>query len=548
MPPSTKEEAPGSSKDHGTTRWIPQFLLSTTFYLFFFRVVVFSSIAMIIIAHSRWWPFRQLNAPRDGPSWIATLAASIVTVVHHCATALGPTILNIPAWIDCPLVIGEITFYLVFLFHFKKYRTPGRVEFEDNPWVLQNGTTVPRKIIRFIDFKYTDKLCTPIASILSTALFVVLLIKSLNAIEARAADLPRRQREVHRKLTVSSWKDSFYAIFGKKMWQQNIPGESRWLTTLRGILATCAVWGLIAFGVLYTIIDPLDEMGMPPSRQYMSAKVSARPRQYPNLHSGTWGIVLVWDRPGSGRPSLASVTTARYGWSVETPEDCRVEEFTGIDQPYSPKDIAVVRCTYAILIVSEIMVTVNYTDLWDPAQFARDTRSGFADAPSSRAVRAYPRPDATSVQHVLDETDPVFLYQGTHLLCTADIALRQRLKAPSPKSQSRIGAVRQVVTNPFMAGRGGDLNVSSVWFTWTAGPNYLVTQDYRTKSVLSGLSFIGGLGSLFSTILAALLGTSLLGALIKTRPYSPFGFLHSIGLWQQKMVDQCNTLYPRSEG
>jgi predicted ABC-type sugar transport system permease subunit len=69
-----------------------------------------------------------------------------------------------------------------------------------------------------------------------------------------------------------------------------------------------------------------------------------------------------------------------------------------------------------------------------------------------------------------------------------------------------------------MAGRGGDLNVSSVWFTWNGGPNYLVTQDYRTKSVLSGLSFIGGLGSLFSTILAALLGTSLLGALISESP------------------------------
>jgi hypothetical protein len=73
--------------------------------------------------------------------------------------ALGPSILTIPVWIDCPLVIGEIVcesslyrggipassdlttaVYLIFLFHFKKYRTPGQVEFEA-PSVLQNGTT-----------------------------------------------------------------------------------------------------------------------------------------------------------------------------------------------------------------------------------------------------------------------------------------------------------------------------------------------------------------------------------------------------------------------
>lgn len=107
-----------------------------------------------------------------------------------------------------------------------------------------------------------------------------------------------------------------------------------------------------------------------------------------------------------------------------------MREFTGIDEPYSPKDVAVVRCTHAGPFATEIIVTVNYTDLWDPAQFARDTRLGFADAPSTRAVRAYPQVDTTSIQQVLDETDPVFLYQGTHLLCTTDIALRQRLRAP----------------------------------------------------------------------------------------------------------------------
>jgi hypothetical protein len=58
------------------------------------------------------------------------------------------------------------------------------------------------------------------------------------------------------------------------------------------MLATCAVWALMVFGVFSIIMDPLDEMAMLPSRQYI-ADVSARPLRYPILEGGSWNVVLV---------------------------------------------------------------------------------------------------------------------------------------------------------------------------------------------------------------------------------------------------------------
>jgi hypothetical protein len=44
---------------------------------------------------------------------------------------------------------------------------------------------------------------------------------------------------------------------------------------------------------------------------------------------------------------------------------------------------------------------------------------------------------------------------------------------------------------------------------------WIVIQDYRNKSVLGGLSGVGGLGSFLSALLAIFLGTSLMRAVLR---------------------------------
>ena len=97
---------------------------------------------------------------------------------------------------------------------------------------------------------------------------------------------------------------------------------------------------------------------------------------------------------------------------------------------------------------------------------------------------------------------------------------------------------------------------------------WTILQDYRSKSVLSGLSALGGLGSFVSTMLALVLGTSLARVLFRTssvipaslwkcmtdsdrtrfvgsKPNSPFGLLHNLEAVRKPMVVGCKEQYPR---
>jgi hypothetical protein len=79
-----------------------------------------------------------------------------------------------------------------------------------------------------------------------------------------------------------------------------------------------------------------------------------------------------------------------------------------------------------------------------------------------------------------------------------------------------IATVAQTLPNHYLR-EELDLNVSSIALTLqNVNGEWDLIQDYRSKSVLSGLSATGGLGSLLSTILVMFLGMSLLGAVLRT--------------------------------
>ena len=80
-----------------------------------------------------------------------------------------------------------------------------------------------------------------------------------------------------------------------------------------------------------------------------------------------------------------------------------------------------------------------------------------------------------------------------------------------PQSQENylVASVVQTLPNPLI-GQTSDPNIGRLGFTLQDAINELtILQDFRSKSVLSGLSALGGLGSLLSTMLAMLLGTTL---------------------------------------
>ena len=73
----------------------------------------------------------------------------------------------------------------------------------------------------------------------------------------------------------------------------------------------------------------------------------------------------------------------------------------------------------------------------------------------------------------------------------------------------------QMMPNPF-AGAVADPNVATIGLTTqNMYSDWQVIQDYHGSSFLAGLSTAGGLGSLLSTLLAMLLGTSLVHMVIR---------------------------------
>ena len=79
-----------------------------------------------------------------------------------------------------------------------------------------------------------------------------------------------------------------------------------------------------------------------------------------------------------------------------------------------------------------------------------------------------------------------------------------------------IATVAQTLPNHYLRDEL-DLNISSIALTLqNVNGEWDLIQDYRSKSVLSGLSATGGFGSLLSTILVMFLGMSLLGAVLRT--------------------------------
>ena len=85
-----------------------------------------------------------------------------------------------------------------------------------------------------------------------------------------------------------------------------------------------------------------------------------------------------------------------------------------------------------------------------------------------------------------------------------------------------MASVVQTIPNPYISPPAG-LNVATLGFTLqNIQGGWTVLQDYRSKSVLSGLSATGGLGSLLSTVLVMFLGMSLLGAVLRTSLVASF--------------------------
>ncbi|KAJ3507897.1 hypothetical protein NMY22_g16792 [Coprinellus aureogranulatus] len=493
---------------------IPQFLLSPGLRLIFLRFCVVFSIWVA------GFDIQLLSMGEDHPKFKAASAMTFVTAIHHVITAFGPSV-PLSAGVDLFLTAAEAIGH-----PFKGFYL--RHMYLSAPQELGNGQ------------KWWSKLALlALVSvwIVALSLIALLFLKALDIFNKRGGRPMRQRLDVGGMPHAPRWKYLVRALFGRGMYKQIVPGESKWLALLRGLLAAISVCTLVAFGIYHAIISPISEMGIVSYRSYRASS-SALAGTLDEAFTNRTGWHVALRLPWGGGPHSVNLAPSITAKAI-------LDDFERLSVPCpvtgnTVEGIAVVSCPTRIGLAPRLDIMVNYTTL-------------FGDTPSlgvSYSLAAYIGV-VEDVEKIIANTDRIFLFRGAHFLAVVATNLRQQL---NPGELATLGfdtyesfmvaVIRQLMPNHDTVAVN-DKNLATLTILRDVFPNdWTVLRDYRSKSVLTGLSFVGGLGSFLSTLLVVMLGTSLMRSVTRSKPHSPFGFLHNLRVVQSQMVTECERMYP----
>ncbi|KAJ3510128.1 hypothetical protein NMY22_g16067 [Coprinellus aureogranulatus] len=516
--------------------WIPQFMLSPAGRLYFLRLVLSLSVMMTGFAISAF-----VDKPKE-LSWILGLVLTISTSIHHLATAFG-AISEAIAWIDITLTLVEFTCFLVTISFF--VARVNRVRRNSYGAVgISLLVLLILKLLYLVSWKKVRKIRADNGEKTPTRMY-----ERVDVGEEPSNGLSKRG---------SWWKYPARVLFGTTIWSENVPGEAPWVVGLRGFLVAVSICTLLAFGVYQAIIAPISELGMIPYKQFRAASL---PQGFTSLNKGSWNLMVAriclfqaglsqdlisrqvfnsWQHPLAVTHLSQAVTVQLQ---VPTSPSCHIANATVMAlqarlQKNQSSEVVVVTCPENTPL-PDVSLVVNFTGLvGNTLRWSWNVVSVYVGLTED--------PD-----NVFANTQPIFLFQGTHMIAVTDVQFRQQLKPPElgtlgfeTMETFLISTVKQIMPVSVASGP----NISTLRFApddftqeWT------VVQDYRSKTVLEGLSSVGGLGSFLSTILVLLLGSSLMRAMLRSKPYSPFGLLHNVQSQQKVMAAKFNFMYKKLE-
>ncbi|KAJ3526799.1 hypothetical protein NMY22_g10025 [Coprinellus aureogranulatus] len=483
------------------------------------KIVIALSIVLAAVA------IAEIARDPTSISGILAVVLTVVSTLHHVATIFGPNFpLALTVGVDLMLTAIEAVAFLV-----------------ANSFAAANAGKYEKSGFRPIGgFRFRSQafLVAFFAGwLLCFSLWTLLLLKSLAIADRWSAQPLRKKVDICDMPGLPGWDYAVQSLLGSA---PAVPGESSQLSLTRRVLVAILVCILIAFSIYEVIAAPIYDMGKIRFRQY---KADALPQDFPYPGDGGWNMVLAWNtwqHPGATKNLSDAVSVQRL--KDKTPP-CTVEnvDVKALKSQAKPREVVAVKCA-PVTGVADIILSVNYTGIvgtsspwnWDVVT----VYFGLPD-PGQRG----------RVDHVVANTPPIFLFRGNHLVTVVDVQMRTKLKPEmatlgfEAQDIFAVAGIKQVL--PSVRNAGSDPFLSTLRFApddYTQ--EFTVTEDYRERSMLAGLAAVGGLGSLLSTLLVFLLGTSLMTAVIRTKPYSPFGLLHYLPTLRKKMVVKCKEDYP----
>lgn len=482
-------------------------------------------------------------------------------LLHHLLCSLGPQVAPLPAWIDLILMFFEIVPFFVLssvLFH----AVTMKVE------LLPTGVAFGLLV----------------AFALAISLFILFILKLLDIVRTKGQDWKKTVDVCPQLHETSSGKIVWWAyigsvLLGRRPWEEKLTGEGLAIRAFRGILTLSIVVLLFLYGAYTIVLLPIAEAPLVPIAEYRgtiregfavimpvwkliilhSASDVAGPEGSTAFLDAT-SVTATWDEGIEGTvpectPTLIDLES--YIWPDTSPFVRVVNGFKAVSfQCTRPVSNNFWETDYQQTsgdpdsLQPDLQLKVDFTGL-----LPQNTRKGRSRM--YHAVLVYVALDE-DITKVIRSSHPTYLLPGMHLLGVAEPFIRQ---SSSNIALSTMGyevhdtfvavRMREISTNPgpipgVDVSAAGNPNISSMLIV--RGPQLMddvVYQDNRTKSVISGLSTLGGLGSILSTLLAILFGAGLTRTIIRTKPLSAFGLLHALESAEARINEECERRYPR---
>ncbi|KAJ2931006.1 hypothetical protein H1R20_g6082, partial [Candolleomyces eurysporus] len=405
---------------------IPPILFSSTLRLFCLRcILVAGTVAMTFQIYRRAVPEAVILG---------------ATVLHHLLSAFGPRFIPLYTWLDLLLMLAELGFGIFvavvsFSPRMKKYQ-----------WLSQH-LVAGDFIFWLLTIMLAALLCVKVVQLIDAR--GKLLSQRLDILRDRVSDSPgySRLRSIGDGKSISWWRYPIHVLFGRKIWEQQLPGEASWMTLIRGLLALLFISSLSIFGLFQIVLDPVSEMGLTPNRVFRTERLD---QNYRTTTPIVWNLIVIWEKhPGAPQTLRESISLTPL-WTIRKrknssqgpfgPECSAITVTQDILPPAvnaSRFDVVIFYCRPRILIPPDkahdllpyfthpfdtrpnLFLEANFTGLMSPGQLP-NTHSDV----TSDAMRVY-LAMTNNTEDVLLTTRPAYLFPGSNAIGVADLIYKK---------------------------------------------------------------------------------------------------------------------------
>lgn len=336
-------------------------------------------------------------------------------------------------------------------------------------------------------------------------------------------------------------------LFGRNIWKSAFRGEAKFVRVLRGVLAISFLFAVLAFSAFLIIIDPIHETGLVPTKDYrapdilydfnmelpvwsivafidMRLPIASRPDVFKSAIS----VIPLWDNSSDYKPDCVPLpgNLTVGGKSQNVQSDPYIQAIT-IFCPSRRVGLNAQEIMSAPSpdVSPDLLVTINFTTLGMFDDSLVDARMRTVSILVGLT---------NNTNDVVANTIPTPMFPGLNLAGNISREFKRRFVKPplaswgifSSSTSFLVTGLSPLFYDPSsLIPRSPDTGTLRI-FGQNDHSDWELHQDYRDKSVWSGLASVGGFWTFLNGAFGIIFGTRLVLILFGIKPGSIFGIAH----------------------